>query len=166
MRRKQKDDAELRRKKRQEDSEREELERLKRAQEDRKRAAQREEDERRAREKRREAEKEAQREVDRQRAQDLERAHKAHELAWLAFEASPPPKITMSNVPWPPDNDPCPALVGQAESERKKRFRVLLLRWHSDKFEGNYGRTLDERDRDKVLARVKEITQKLIEHQE
>lgn len=51
--------------------------------------------------------------------------------------------------------------LAQAAVERKKRLRAELLRWHTDKFTGHFGPFLAESDRQRIFARVQEISQML-----
>ena len=50
-------------------------------------------------------------------------------------------------------------LCAQTPEEKKKRLRAELLRWHPDKFQALFGRSLRPDDADQILAKVKEISQ-------
>ena len=45
--------------------------------------------------------------------------------------------------------------------EERKRIRTELLRWHPDRFANKFGTRLRASDRDRVLERVKQVSQML-----
>lgn len=47
----------------------------------------------------------------------------------------------------------------QTAEEKKRRLRSELLRWHPDKFQALFGRNLRAGDAERILAKVKEISQ-------
>ena len=49
----------------------------------------------------------------------------------------------------------------QGAIEWKRRLREELLRWHPDKFQGNYGALLLEADGDRIMHRVQAICEAL-----
>ena len=51
--------------------------------------------------------------------------------------------------------------MAAGKEERRKRLRVELMRWHPDKFEARFGRRLAARDKERVLDRVKGMSQAL-----
>ena len=46
-------------------------------------------------------------------------------------------------------------------AEERKRLRLELMRWHPDKFTAKFGSRLADDDKDKILARVTQISQQL-----
>jgi len=87
-------------------------------------------------------------------------------LAWGAFEQKlqgTSPALRCSDIPWP---DSLPSVSGTTSSDKpadaKKKLRTALLRWHPDKWAPILERVV-EADRSEVLARVKQVTQRLLE---
>jgi hypothetical protein len=97
-----------------------------------------------------------------------------HALAWERFLAAASEgggeTIRFSDVPWPtvpaggdlateammlPE-----ALRGDAEA-RRRAVREALRRWHPDKFGQRFGGRLAAADRDRILERVKTVSQAL-----
>ena len=46
-----------------------------------------------------------------------------------------------------------------AKAESKKAWQRLMMRWHPDKFNQKFGARLHENEKDKILERVKEVSQ-------
>jgi len=91
-----------------------------------------------------------------------------HEKDWERFEKSPPVYISYANVPWPLDIDDMLRGMVTAAADGKDKdavakgvFRKATLRWHPDKFMGKFGAKLHDSDRERILDKVKEITQSL-----
>jgi hypothetical protein len=110
---------------------------------------------------------------------DAERAA-AHALAWERFitkyaggsgdTAAGTTPIRFDNVPWP-----APAAGGDLAEEammlppalrndadaRRRAVREALRRWHPDKFGQRFGGRLAPEDRERILERVKAVSQAL-----
>ncbi len=101
---------------------------------------------------------------------DLGARRSKYEARWHTFaSASAGACISYASVPWLVDDlseDPerlsAFILYGAVEAtERKKRLRLELMRWHPDKFTAKFGRRLAEADKVTILERVKAISQLL-----
>lgn len=68
-------------------------------------------------------------------------------------------------MPWlVKDRDDARAVIlyGTSDSaEERKRVRLELMRWHPDKFSAKFGGRLASRDKNRILERVKHISQML-----
>mmetsp|Transcript_41213 Transcript_41213/g.131876 ORF Transcript_41213/g.131876 Transcript_41213/m.131876 type:complete len:378 (+) Transcript_41213:137-1270(+) len=98
-----------------------------------------------------------------QAASNMERraSFTTHASAYTKFEESAPEVITFVNVPWPPAGDALLYDVTNTTAplaQRKKNLKDLLRRWHPDKWQG---RTMAESDREKIMAKVTEIFQRI-----
>lgn len=74
--------------------------------------------------------------------------------------------LAYGDIPW--IDEPTPeafnslVLCGaEGPAEVKKRLRMELVRWHPDKFVGRFGARLAPTDRERVLERVKGMSQAL-----
>lgn len=92
----------------------------------------------------------------------------AHERAWLNFERrveSSDSPATLNEVPWPPSGAWLlrqleETFRGEAPDEAIKRaHKAIARRWHPDKFAQRFGRLLDARERDQIIARVQNVYQ-------
>jgi len=87
------------------------------------------------------------------------------DTAWSRFEqqSATAQSIRYGSVPWPTS---LPTVSGVAQSdshaERKRKFRAALVRWHPDKW-GAVMAKVCEGDRPRVMERVKEVTQRILE---
>ncbi|CAC5391917.1 NFKBIL1 [Mytilus coruscus] len=76
-------------------------------------------------------------------------------------------EIKFNDVPWPFNSDvkEIKNVMFQsalcAGEKYKKRLREEQVRWHPDKFQQKYGKQLHEKDKHKIMERVKEISQEL-----
>ena len=79
----------------------------------------------------------------------------AQDSAWAKLDASKG-EIRYNDVPWPPSTDR-PLPLGLAGG--KKAMKKYVLRWHPDKFQQKYGPRLAASDRDRILDKVKAVSQ-------
>jgi len=88
----------------------------------------------------------------------------SYEAKWQIFATALGP-IRHSCVPWlVEDKEDAQSIIlyGTAgEGEKRKRLRLELMRWHPDKFVARFGGRVVEAERERVLQRVKEISQML-----
>jgi len=92
----------------------------------------------------------------------------AHERAWLNFERrfeSSGSPVTLNDVPWPPSGAWLLRQLEETfrgeESEEaiKRAHKAIARRWHPDKFAQRFGRLLDARERDQIIASVQNVYQ-------
>lgn len=94
-------------------------------------------------------------------------------FAWSAFEerlsallGTQSATILVSDIPWPDFSDGLASVSGTTSSdtaaEAKKKLRTALLRWHPDKW-APILEHVAEADRAEVIARVKLVTQRLLD---
>ena len=84
---------------------------------------------------------------------------KESEAAWDGFNRLPDDAvIKMADVPWPTLDAAALGLDGSA-SARKAAFRAASLRWHPDKFLQSFGSRLAADEREAILQRVTEVSQ-------
>lgn len=83
-------------------------------------------------------------------------------------ENSSAEELGYDDIPWPHEGTVSmvmDVLFVDAKKNDKTSFRKYLrdqiLRWHPDKFEQKFGRFLKPDEKDKILSRVKEISQAL-----
>lgn len=83
-------------------------------------------------------------------------------------ENSSAEELGYDDIPWPHEGTVSmvmDVLFVDAKKNDKTSFRKYLrdqiLRWHPDKFEQKFGRVLKPDEKDKILSRVKEISQAL-----
>eukprot|EP00884_Botryococcus_braunii_P020526 jgi/Botrbrau1/7157/Bobra.0143s0029.1 len=99
---------------------------------------------------------------------DASTARADYEQRWALFAdgRSTENPISFAQVPWPAGNDDSirdVVFVGLTDdNHRKLRTRTELLRWHPDKFEAAFGQRLVPLEKDKIMARVKGISQMLL----
>mmetsp|Transcript_62857 Transcript_62857/g.148872 ORF Transcript_62857/g.148872 Transcript_62857/m.148872 type:complete len:215 (-) Transcript_62857:100-744(-) len=79
--------------------------------------------------------------------------------AWATFATSPPPVITLANIPWPPRH--WVDRLKKMGTEGKQMVRHELRRWHPDKFDTRYGPLLCENDRVRIKAQLQSLVQSL-----
>merc|ERR1712046_214738 len=77
----------------------------------------------------------------------------ANEALWNKFEGQKG-TVTMSDIPFP---DIGALLTLQARD--KENLKRMVLRWHPDKFQQNFGSRLCKAQEDRIMARVKETFQ-------
>ncbi|KAK3286082.1 hypothetical protein CYMTET_6343 [Cymbomonas tetramitiformis] len=94
------------------------------------------------------------------------KAWERHETMMAKFEKSPPNIINFDKVPWPPDPEvllkAMVELIPEAdrnEQTEKKAYRKATLRWHPDKFQNKFGTLLLEKDKERILQKVKDVSQ-------
>lgn len=97
---------------------------------------------------------------------DLGARRAAYEAKWHVFathRGTDP--IRFAQVPWlveEVEDARAVILYGtQGRDEERRRIRTELMRWHPDKFEAKFARFLHAADRQRVLDRVKHISQML-----
>mmetsp|Transcript_35602 Transcript_35602/g.67149 ORF Transcript_35602/g.67149 Transcript_35602/m.67149 type:complete len:451 (+) Transcript_35602:262-1614(+) len=90
-------------------------------------------------------------------------AWEKHERVMTKFENNPPGAIHFDTVPWPPDPEEMLRMMikleGSAAGAEKRIYRKLTMRWHPDKFQNRYGSGLAAADHERILNRVKDISQ-------
>lgn len=76
--------------------------------------------------------------------------------------------LPIQDIPWPPGLAKLLRWTAQArgldpgtQQGLKEAYKVLSLRWHSDKFLAKYGGRLIAADRERILARVLEVSQEV-----
>lgn len=64
-------------------------------------------------------------------------------------------------MPWPPGSTPSDADAAalMLPSGSKKALKKYVMRWHPDKFQQRYGPRLCESDKERILDRVKAVSQ-------
>eukprot|EP00850_Spirogloea_muscicola_P024438 SM000821S22583 [mRNA] locus=s821:1613:2157:- [translate_table: standard] len=72
--------------------------------------------------------------------------------------------LTFGDIPWPvpPGSEPemgALLLAGVPPAEHRKRLRTEVLRWHPDKFVQRWGQRLSDKEQERIVARVNEISQ-------
>ena len=87
--------------------------------------------------------------------------------AWSTFEKKVSDigsgsKLLVSDIPWPDGLVSVSGISGDTAAEAKKKLRTALLRWHPDKW-APILEHVAEADRAEVIARVKLVTQRLLE---
>jgi len=99
----------------------------------------------------------------------------AYDAKWATLEGlAAAATITYAHIPFindangaaaPPDALRALVLFGVKGGPAgvRSRLRSEVLRWHPDKFEARWGSRLAAGDRDRILARVKEVAQQLTE---
>jgi hypothetical protein len=95
---------------------------------------------------------------------DLGARRAGYEAKWQVFATAEGP-IRYGGVPWlVEDKEDARAIIlygTTGEGEKRKRLRLELMRWHPDKFVAKFGARVGEAEHDRVLQRVKEISQML-----
>eukprot|EP00897_Mesotaenium_endlicherianum_P001395 jgi/Mesen1/1283/ME000013S00768 len=89
---------------------------------------------------------------------------KRYEDRWAAFALSCNMGILYEDVPFPVEvgkeaDLERVILQGIPQPQHRKRVRAEVLRWHPDKFYQKWGQRLADKGKDRLLARVKEISQ-------
>ena len=80
-------------------------------------------------------------------------SHGTDDSRWLDFESLTSSNITMRDIPFPDANSK------RYSNCDKKVFQKLAMRWHPDKFLQRFGNRLGDRDKDRVMLKVKEVFQ-------
>jgi hypothetical protein len=87
-----------------------------------------------------------------------------YEAKWQVFATAQGP-IRYGGVPWlVEDKEDARSIIlygTSGEGEKRKRLRLELMRWHPDKFVARFGGRVVEGERERVLQRVKEVSQML-----
>ena len=87
-----------------------------------------------------------------------------YEAKWHVFAASADP-IRFEAVPWlVEDTENAQAIILYGTSnpaEERKRLRLELMRWHPDKFIARFGKRVVAHDMERILERVKRVSQML-----
>ena len=83
-----------------------------------------------------------------------EALRRRYDAQWKTFDARSTRKmIDWSDIPWPPAGMPLLA-ENSAATERKRRCKEELMRWHPDKWQG---RSLAPHNRDRIMAGVTSV---------
>ena len=83
-----------------------------------------------------------------------EELRRRYDARWKAFDARPTGKmIDWGDIPWPPAGMPL-LVENSAATERKRRCKEELMRWHPDKWQG---RSLAPHNRDRIMADVTNV---------
>jgi len=93
----------------------------------------------------------------------------AYQEAWKSFETSAmasSQSLRYADVPWPSESFAVSGIdASDGASERKKKLRSALLRWHPDKW-GPLLERVVEADKPRVMEQVKEITRRILTEKE
>lgn len=92
-----------------------------------------------------------------------------HEKKMAAFEADSSENLSFDDIPWPGGTDNTEHMVTilisdkskMSKDELKKYLRTHQRTWHPDKFMQKFGKRLKESEREKILDKVKELSQAL-----
>eukprot|EP00929_Paragymnodinium_shiwhaense_P015314 TRINITY_DN12338_c0_g1_i1.p1 TRINITY_DN12338_c0_g1~~TRINITY_DN12338_c0_g1_i1.p1 ORF type:complete len:233 (-),score=45.52 TRINITY_DN12338_c0_g1_i1:358-1056(-) len=84
-----------------------------------------------------------------------------HDELWLRFQKEPPCPLSLSTVPWPPDEEHILAYVErlQAPGQPRKAYQLACRRWHPDKFLQQFGALIPQEELSEVSTRVNHIFQ-------
>ena len=85
-------------------------------------------------------------------------------MSWRAFETfvggfKPGDKISLPDVPFPRGRDARKMPTEDALKVNSKALKLLMMRWHPDKFNQKYGGILDEGDAPAIKEQVKDVFQ-------
>jgi hypothetical protein len=95
-------------------------------------------------------------------AQGTADAKKNEDDKWIKFSKSYDTPIQFTDVPWPSGpQDNILNIKNTSDKDKKIIIRAALLRWHPDKFIQVFGGRLAENDKEKIVNKVKEITQQI-----
>eukprot|EP00669_Euglena_mutabilis_P003375 TRINITY_DN14328_c0_g1_i1.p3 TRINITY_DN14328_c0_g1~~TRINITY_DN14328_c0_g1_i1.p3 ORF type:complete len:118 (-),score=34.75 TRINITY_DN14328_c0_g1_i1:353-679(-) len=85
------------------------------------------------------------------------------EEQWATFQSRVAsgqlPTITLADVPFPRLPLALHPALQRDPQQRREAVRALQMRWHPDKFLQAYGDRLHPPDADRILTRVKEVSQ-------
>ena len=92
-----------------------------------------------------------------------------YEKKLAAFEENKAEIITYDDIPWPGSTDNTEHMVAVLVGDRsklstdelKKYLKTQQRTWHPDKFVQKFGRRLKDSEREKILEKVKELSQAL-----
>lgn len=92
-----------------------------------------------------------------------------YEKRMAAFEAEDGEDVGFDDIPWPGSTDNTDHMVTILVSDKskmsaedlKKYLRTHQRTWHPDKFMQKFGKRLKESDRERILDKVKELSQAL-----
>lgn len=87
---------------------------------------------------------------------------KAYEIALERLRISHAP-LSFFDIPWPPQNNCLFLLPSDCETERKRKLKLALLFWHTDKFYSICGPRVMEQHRPAVDSKVRRIAQAVVE---
>lgn len=91
------------------------------------------------------------------------KAWESHDAAWAAFQAEPPDRVVVDNVPWPPCNcdilEFCEKLW--APGHPKQAYRIACRRWHPDKFLHIYGSRVPPEDLQDLTSQLNQVFQEV-----
>ena len=65
-------------------------------------------------------------------------------------------RIQLTDIPFPKDRSFCAYVNLSSPMERRQAFKILILRWHPDKFFGKYRDLFEEGNADEIQRRVGE----------
>jgi len=86
------------------------------------------------------------------------------DMTWRAFETfiggfKEGDKILLEDVPFPMGQDARKMRAEEVSLVNSKSLKLLMMRWHPDKFNQKYGGLLDEVDAPMIQERVKDVFQ-------
>lgn len=86
-----------------------------------------------------------------------------HDTAWASFQAEPPDRVVVGNVPWPPCScdilEFCERLW--APGHPKQAYRIACRRWHPDKFLHIYGSRVPPEDLEGLTSQLNQVFQEV-----
>jgi hypothetical protein len=96
-------------------------------------------------------------------AEDYESLWWEHDRCWEVFAADPPRAINFSMIPFPPCDDDVFEFVRRhkTDGDRRAAYRLASMRWHPDKFMQLFGNRLQPQEIDRIICRVKCISQSI-----
>jgi len=87
----------------------------------------------------------------------------AHLHAFARLDAARPGSLREADIPWPYPNNLVFQTREDSPADLKQKCNEALMRWHSDKFEASFGAKLRKGESERILCRVKAVSQKIIE---
>ena len=88
---------------------------------------------------------------------------------WALFEDLVTKKgpLQLKDIPWPSSSGSVIGLAsGDSETQKKKKVKICLRRWHPDKFQRILNCIASEEERTVALKQVQAVTQRIIEEKE
>ena len=70
-------------------------------------------------------------------------------------------EIRLADIPFPEDLTFTAHITMRDTKERRDAFKMLVRRWHPDKFSQRYGAKLCPVEKDEIIARVTELQVKI-----